>query len=135
MRADDVYKAGMDKDIRRDIDKVCYILGVLDERTARKHLSRFGSCHNDHVIFLGKAIPGDTVGIHNEAGHKEVCPDKYLAINIYERSLFNGEGLSRIGITVPVFFFHHFAYPCSSIKIDIKDKISSINLRSPPDPA
>lgn len=49
VRADDVFTTGMDKNIREDIDKACKTMGVLDDRTVKKHLARFDFCLNDSI--------------------------------------------------------------------------------------
>ena len=129
VRADDVFATGINKDLRKDINKICHILGVIDERTARKHLSRFDKCLNDFNI--------DLSGIISQSGTQ--LPDKkpeavcsidmninwlenlFPCIIAIREKLFGYENLSLKDIAAMYFFFLHPAYPCATINENCKN--------------
>jgi len=130
----------MDADIRKDIWKVCYKMGVPDERTARKHLSRFDACLNDFVISLANII--SQCGNHlperkpeisciSDVNRKWFRELSLRIISIRER-LFGFENISPEDIAALFNFFVHPAYPCATMPVHSGNK-STPCLRSPPD--
>ncbi len=140
VRADDVFTAGMNKDIREDIDKACDTMGVKDDRTAKKHLERFDFCFEDFnkrlagvISQSGEKLPeikpctGSPSDI-NKTWFEKLAP---ITISIREK-LFGFEGLSLEDIAYLYFFFVHPSYPCATINANSKNIIFPIWLVSPP---
>lgn len=122
VRADDVFVAGINKNLRKDISKVCDILGVIEERTSHKHLARFDDCLNSFNITLSSII----------SQHAGQLPDKKpeacsidMNINWLEKlsasiitireKLFGYENLSLKNIAAMYCFFQDPVYPCAII--------------------
>jgi hypothetical protein len=139
VRADDVFNTGMNAAIRGDIEKACINMGVLDRRTARKHLSRFDACLTDFVISLaatisefGENLPDRKPG---ESNHAEKNTSWFrelvsVIISIRER-LFGFENLCEKDIAALFHFFIHHSYPAATCT-NAGYKIFLIFLRSPP---
>ncbi len=140
VRADDVFSAGMDADIRRDIKrKGCDSLDVLEERTVRKHLSRFNACLTDFVISLaaiisefGENLPDKkpekcSLVEDNISWFKELTP-RIISIR---GKLFGFENLSIEDIAALFHFFIHPSYPAATCT-DFGHKGFPIILRAPP---
>ncbi len=139
VRADDVFESGIDKDTRGDIEKACTKMGVLDRRTARKHLSRFDACLSDFVIYFastisefGKNLPerkpchGNSIE-HNINWFRELASG---IISIRER-LYGFENLSEKEIADLLHLFVHPAYPAATCA-NTWQKTILFFLRSPP---
>lgn len=123
VRADDVFTAGMDKEIRKDIDKSCETMGVKDDRTAQKHLHRFDSCLDDNVKRLaqivsesGERLPEIKPGYGTLSDINTTWFDALgsSVISIREK-LFGFENLSQQDIEGLSVFFDNSSYPCASI--------------------
>ena len=140
VRADDVFTAGMNKDIREDIDKACEIMGVLDEKTARKHLYRFDSCLDDTVKRLAEIVSEfrekfpevkpelGTVTDINKIWFEALASS---VISIREK-LFGFENLSQQNIVGLSIFYNNPSYPCAIINVHVKSIIFQAWLKSPP---
>ncbi len=140
VRADDVFTAGMNKDIREDIDKACDTMGVKDDRTALKHLYRFDSCLDNIIKLFAQIV--------SESGEKfpEVKPEfgtvtdinkiwfEELALSLLSirEKLLGFENLSQQDIAPPAVFFDNSSYPCATINIHTKSIIHQAWLKSPP---
>ena len=111
----------MDKKIHKDINKSCEALGVIDERTVRKHFLRFNACLNDFDINLSSIISqygGQLPDKKPETGSMSDINIQWFGklaasiISIREK-LFGYENLSLKDIAAVYFFFLHSAYPCA----------------------
>lgn len=139
VRADDVFTTGIDKNIREDIEKACMNMGVLDQRTVRKHLSRFDACLADFVISLAAAFsefgdnlpdrkPGSSTPAEGSIDwFRDLVPG---IISIRER-LYGFENLAEKDIAELFHFFVHPSYPAATCT-SAGQKNFSIFLRSPP---
>ena len=141
VRADDVFAAGMDKELRKDVDDVCEQLKVLDERTSWKHLSRFDECLSDFNISLARII--SELGTYlpykkpevNHSFETNIEWFKILAekvITLRERS-FGFENLSLFTISGIYGFFMNSAYPCATYPGTTRINFFKIWPNSPPD--
>jgi len=140
VRADDVFSAGMDEDIRKDIKvKGCQRLDVLEERTVRKHLSRFYACLTDFVISLAAIITEFGENLPDRKPEKGNLVEENISwfrelvlsiISIRER-LYGFENLSVEDAAALFHFFIHPAYPAVTCA-NSKQNIFSFFSRSPP---
>ncbi|MBU1456999.1 MAG: hypothetical protein KKD01_19970 [Proteobacteria bacterium] len=115
-------------------------MGVLDERTARKHLSRFAACINDFIILLAKLIAQYGDELPNEKPAKSVVAvaikwfiklaSKIITIR---EKLFGFENLHCADIAWMFGFFIHKAYPCATCQAEKVKDYFSIFSRAPPD--
>lgn len=123
VRADDVYTMGSEDAIRSDITKMCETLGVVDERTARKHLARFYECCRAHCVRLSSAlaVAGEDLPVikPRESTEAELFLRWFRLLSkgiIKHREKYRGyENLSIADSAFLYMFFIHPAYPCTTV--------------------
>ena len=114
-------------------------MGVIDERTVYKHLSRFDACLSDILINMASAISDSGEDLPNrspeevDAAFKNINWFQELALEMIRirEKLYGFENITVKEIASMLRFFKHPAYPAATNgKISLRN-ISNF-LRTPP---